>query len=74
MMPDLPRLSYPCGYAYRGASGDHEVALKSIPDTNRRNGFAAIDTMKCGRNWNARGRGRPYARKAQSTDDAGGFV
>lgn len=49
----------PCG---------HEATLKSISDTNRRNGLAPIDTMKCGRNWNPRGRGRPEAMKALSTD------
>jgi len=30
----------------------------AVPDTNWRNGLASIDTMKCGRNWNASGRGR----------------
>jgi hypothetical protein len=58
MMPDLPRLFYPCRYAYRGARETphrrHEAALKSISDTNRRNGLASTDTIKCGeteRSW-----------------------
>jgi hypothetical protein len=54
MMPDLPRLFYPCRYAYRGARETphrcHEAALKSISDTHRRNGLASTNTMKCERN------------------------
>lgn len=50
MMPDFPRLFYPCRYAYRVQLEHRRRHETAFPDTNRRNGLASIDTMKCGRN------------------------